>query len=103
MSRTAYGRVVLRSGPEWGLRSGPPRRTMRAHRACGARRGNASGTKKETAAMGDLRIVVGDDEPLMREAIRLGVDGDSAMTVVGEATTGAELIDVVRRVEPDLV
>ena len=53
--------------------------------------------------MGDLRIVVGDDEPLMREAIRLGVDGDSAMTVVGEATTGAELIDVVRRVEPDLV
>ncbi|HEV7628053.1 MAG TPA: response regulator transcription factor [Streptomyces sp.] len=50
-----------------------------------------------------LRIVVADDERMVRSALRaiLGAEGD--MEIVGEAATGAEAVSVVRALLPDLV
>ena len=49
-----------------------------------------------------LRVVVADDQALVRTGFRmiLTVDG---IEVVGEATNGAEAIDAVRRTLPDVV
>jgi DNA-binding NarL/FixJ family response regulator len=52
--------------------------------------------------MSVLRVVVADDQALMREAVRLVVDHDGRMQVVGEAASGAELLELLRRVEADV-
>src|SRR4051795_3590788 len=53
--------------------------------------------------MHELRIVVGDDQALMRNALRFALEADGGWAVVDEATKGAELPGLLRRVEPDAV
>ncbi|MGY5138174.1 response regulator transcription factor, partial [Streptomyces nigrescens] len=50
-----------------------------------------------------LRIVLADDEQMVRSALRaiLGAEGD--MEVVGEAATGAEAVPLIRALRPDIV
>jgi DNA-binding NarL/FixJ family response regulator len=50
-----------------------------------------------------LKVVVADDEALFREAVRLVVEQDSRMEVIGEAANGADLLGLLRRVETDVV
>ncbi len=50
-----------------------------------------------------LRIVLADDERLVRTALRAILDAEPGMEVVGEAATGAEAVSVVRALRPDLV
>ncbi|WP_241779721.1 response regulator transcription factor [Streptomyces natalensis] len=50
-----------------------------------------------------LRIVLADDERLVRTALRAILDSEPGMEVVGEATTGAEAIPLVRQLRPDIV
>ena len=52
--------------------------------------------------MSELRVVVADDQALMREAVRLVVEQDGRMEVVGDAASGAELLELLRRVEADV-
>jgi len=49
-----------------------------------------------------LRIVVADDQTLMREAVRTVVEGEDDMTVVGEAESGGALLALLKRVEADV-
>ena len=55
--------------------------------------------------MSDAPITVAlvDDQDLMRNGLRILVDSDPGLTVVGEAGTGVEALDVVRRTRPRVV
>ncbi|MFG1695039.1 response regulator [Nonomuraea sp. NPDC049309] len=50
-----------------------------------------------------LRVVIADDEDLIRTGLRIIIDSEPGMTVVGEASDGAEALAVVRRERPDVV
>jgi DNA-binding NarL/FixJ family response regulator len=50
-----------------------------------------------------LRVVVADDQALVRVGFRGIIDATPGFTVVGEAGTGQEAIEVTRRTLPDVV
>ena len=49
------------------------------------------------------RVLIVDDSETARLALRMGLEADGSVTVVGEATTGEEAVREIRRVHPDLV
>jgi two-component system NarL family response regulator len=49
------------------------------------------------------RIVLADDHPLIREAIRSLLTGTSEFTLVGEAADGKECLACVRELRPEIV
>ncbi|WP_129839412.1 response regulator transcription factor [Streptomyces sp. RFCAC02] len=50
-----------------------------------------------------IRVVLADDQALLRSAFRVLVDSDPGMTVTGEASDGAEAVRVVREAGADVV
>ncbi|MFC4337091.1 response regulator [Salininema proteolyticum] len=50
-----------------------------------------------------VRVVVVDDQELVRSGFSLIIDAQEDMEVVGEADGGARAVEVVRRTEPDVV
>ncbi|WP_274617524.1 response regulator transcription factor [Nesterenkonia sp. AY15] len=50
-----------------------------------------------------LRLVVADDHPIMRAALRAYVDSAPDMECIGEAANGLEVIELVRETKPDVV
>ncbi|MFE9373340.1 response regulator [Streptomyces sp. NPDC006711] len=50
-----------------------------------------------------IRVVLADDQALLRSAFRVLVDSEPDMEVVGEAADGAVVVDVVRATLPDVV
>ncbi|MDQ1205622.1 response regulator transcription factor [Microbacterium sp. SORGH_AS_0862] len=50
-----------------------------------------------------VRVVLVDDQALFRAGIRMLVDSQPDLSVVGEAGDGVEAIEVVRRERPDVV
>ena len=50
-----------------------------------------------------LRVVVADDQALVRAGFCGIVNATTGLTVVGEAGTGAEAVAVTRRTQPDVV
>ena len=53
--------------------------------------------------MSDLRVVLADDQALLRASFRLLIDHTPGLSCVGEAGTGAEAVALARRAEPDVV
>jgi two-component system LytT family response regulator len=51
----------------------------------------------------DVRVVVADDEPLVRRGLRAFLDGEPGLTLRGEARNGLEAVDLIRAERPDLV
>lgn len=49
-----------------------------------------------------LRVVICDDEPLVRQGLRMVLELDPGLEVVAEAADGATAIELVRRHRPDL-
>jgi DNA-binding NarL/FixJ family response regulator len=49
------------------------------------------------------RVVVADDHDLPRAGLRSLLSGERGLEVVGEASSGREALNLVRRVRPDLV
>lgn len=50
-----------------------------------------------------IRVLVADDQALVRGGFTILVDVAEDMEVVGEAGTGAEALDVARRTHPDVI
>jgi two-component system LytT family response regulator len=50
-----------------------------------------------------LRAIIVDDEPTARRGVRLLLERDAAIVVVGEAAGGDEAVALIRRERPDLV
>ncbi len=53
--------------------------------------------------MSALRIVLADDHTIMRNGLRLVLERQADFSVVGEASNGREAIDVVDRLNPEIV
>jgi DNA-binding NarL/FixJ family response regulator len=53
--------------------------------------------------MGSIRLVVADDHPVVRDGLKAMLETQPDIEVVGEATTGAEALSLVRSLHPDVV
>jgi len=53
--------------------------------------------------MDRARILIVDDHPLMREALRAAVEDEPDMLVIGEACDGNEAIALARQLAPDVI
>ena len=52
---------------------------------------------------GPFRIVIVDDEPSIRRGLQIRLDTEPDLQVVGTTATGAQAIELVRDLRPDLV
>lgn len=52
---------------------------------------------------GTVRVLLVDDEPLVRQGLRVILGSDPRLEVVGEADDGAEAVAATRRLQPDVV
>jgi DNA-binding NarL/FixJ family response regulator len=50
-----------------------------------------------------IRVLIADDQALVRGGLRMILDAQSDITVVGEANDGSEVLELVRELNPDLV
>ncbi len=52
---------------------------------------------------GPVRVLLADDQPLLRMGFRLILEGEDDLCIVGEASNGAEAVRHVRELAPDVV
>ena len=50
-----------------------------------------------------IRVLVADDQALVRAGFRMILDAEDDLEVVGEATDGLDAVEQVRKLEPDVV
>lgn len=55
------------------------------------------------SVMRKITALIVDDEPLARQGIRLLLENDPQVAVVGECGRGSEAVDMIRALEPDLL
>lgn len=53
--------------------------------------------------MRHLRLLIAEDHPLMVEAIRAATSVDGRIEIVGEVSSGAEVVDAAVALEPDVI
>ena len=49
-----------------------------------------------------VRVIIVDDEPTARRGVRLLLERDGSVDIVGEAASGAEAVELIHRENPDL-
>jgi DNA-binding NarL/FixJ family response regulator len=50
-----------------------------------------------------IRVLLADDQDLVRVGLRIILESEDGIEVVGEARTGAEAVELGRRLEPDVI
>ena len=50
-----------------------------------------------------IRVLLADDHTILRRGVRMLIDSQPDMEVVGEAKTGREAVDTARKLRPDIV
>lgn len=53
--------------------------------------------------MSAIRVLIADDEAVIRSSLRLLVEHEPGMLVIGEAADGGEAVDLAREYRPDVV
>lgn len=53
--------------------------------------------------MDQIKILIVDDHPLMRDAVRAAVEDEEDMVVIGEAENGAQALEQVKALLPDVI
>ena len=53
--------------------------------------------------MNAIRLLIVDDHPVVRDGLRGMFSGDAEFEVVGEASDGAEAVELAGRLEPDVI
>src|SRR5438094_10567405 len=53
--------------------------------------------------MDSLRILIADDHPLFRKGMRTLLTATADLEVIGEATTGQEVIELAATLQPDVI
>lgn len=53
--------------------------------------------------MTQIRVLLADDHPVVRDGIRVLIESDPQIVVVGEANGGREALELVRRLQPDIL
>jgi DNA-binding NarL/FixJ family response regulator len=53
--------------------------------------------------MGKITIVIVDDHEVVRHGLRLALDAEADMTIVGEAATGEEAVALAQRHQPEVM
>jgi len=53
-------------------------------------------------ALPRIRVIIADDEPTARRGVRLLLERDGMVEIVGEAAGGVEAVELIRRERPDL-
>lgn len=109
--RAAAGAVRHRTRPGRHARAGPPGRRRAGHRPAGRRRlpgdrpDSAAGRARARAGRGlmPIRVVVADDQAMVRTGFAAVLSAQSDIDVVGDAADGLEAVEVSRRTHPDLV
>jgi len=56
-----------------------------------------------SAATRPVRVLLADDQPMLRSGLRMALTGAEGLAVVGEAGDGVEALDLSRRLLPDVV
>lgn len=56
-----------------------------------------------TGLLGQIRVVVADDEELIRDAVTLVLEADPRFTVAGVAASGEDAVEMVGRLRPHVV
>jgi len=51
----------------------------------------------------DTKVLLADDHAILREGLRMVLDAEKGLTVVGEAENGREALEMVERLQPDVV
>jgi len=65
--------------------------------------GRATDTSGGTTLVTDIRILIADDQALIRTGLSMVIGAAEAMTVVGEASDGVEAVALAAVLKPDIV
>jgi DNA-binding NarL/FixJ family response regulator len=49
-----------------------------------------------------IRVLIADDHPIVRKGLRLSVEEDPGLKVVGEAADGQAALDLIRKLRPQI-
>jgi YesN/AraC family two-component response regulator len=53
--------------------------------------------------MNELRVIIADDHPIVRDGLQAVIDDQPDMIVVGQAATGADAVTIALALRPDVI